>query len=98
MVNRNVKKRQLMIQIQLRRAAGKEYSCILSIFICVTPPDQTNDDKDLKLGTHTPIEYFTLVIFNIPNLAICEIISDNLSKDTIIQPETIGKFSARCLH
>ena len=31
--------------------------------ICVTPPGQTNNDTDLKFGTHTPIDLIQKLIF-----------------------------------
>ena len=53
----------------MRRAAGREYSyfhlymrvcmylCVY-LFMCVTPPGQTENDTDLKFGTHTPLDHF----------------------------------------
>ena len=31
------------------------YVCM---YLCVTPPGQTENDTDLKFGTHTPIDLF----------------------------------------
>ena len=31
------------------------YVC-MAVFICVTPPDITKNDTDLKFSTHTPID------------------------------------------
>ena len=55
---------QLVTKIHVRRAASQEYSyfhsymCVfVYVFICVTSPGHTNNDTDLKFGTHTPIDF-----------------------------------------
>ena len=35
----------------------------MCVFICVTPPGQTKNDKDLKFGTHTPIDLIEKRVF-----------------------------------
>ena len=31
--------------------------CLYNIFICFSPPDQTKNDTDLKIGTHTVLDH-----------------------------------------
>ena len=35
------------------------YKIVLCVCVCmgVTPPDQTKNDRDLKFGTHTPLDH-----------------------------------------
>ena len=56
-------KSQSVFKIHVRRAAGRGYSpfhllyVCMYLFICVTPPGQTENDTDLKFGTHTPLDH-----------------------------------------
>ena len=52
-----------LIKIQVRRAAGQAdyyihlYMCLCTnLFVCVTPPGQTKNDKDLKFSTPVPLD------------------------------------------
>ena len=53
-----------LIKIHVRRAAAEDilkFTCIcvcvcIYLFVCVTSPGHTNNDTDLKFGTHTPID------------------------------------------
>ena len=45
---------------------------IVILSVCVTPPDQTKNDTDLKSGTHTPKPFFEKVT---PGTAIFEKLS-----------------------
>ena len=56
----------MLIKIHVRRAADEDilkFTCIcvcvyvfMYAFVCVTSPGHTNNDTDLKFGTHTPID------------------------------------------
>ena len=58
----------LIFKIHVRRAAAEDilkFTCIcvclcmylfIYVFVCVTSPGHTNNDTDLKFGTHTPID------------------------------------------
>ena len=58
----------LSVKIHVRRAAAGDilkFTCIcvcvcmylcMYLFVCVTSPGHTNNDTDLKFGTHTPID------------------------------------------
>ena len=59
---------KILIKIHVRRAAAEDilkFTCIcvclcmylfIYVFVCVTSPGHTNNDTDLKFGTHTPID------------------------------------------
>ena len=57
-------KAYIIIKIHVRRAAAEDilkFTCIcvclcIYVFVCVTSPGHTNNDTDLKFGTHTPID------------------------------------------
>ena len=52
----------LFIKIHVRGAAAEDilkFTCMgMYLFVCVTSPGHTNNDTDLKFGTHTPIDLF----------------------------------------